>query len=209
LIDIQLYHSTYACSSIKALGELDTAIADLTRALSFPQCQATASAHHELAVALSKNDGEVHEVNLHFEKALDLGMDPTVRLELDLRLFSQLFSKYLTILFLCDSQDEAIAALGEHNMSVMRSYHRQHWRQMNEGHQGSTGGIMSSGGVSSQKSVFAPQAGTEEGPSSAQSETLSLLEQGAASYDGHVPMGGEIDDQGESNLSHLSGRKRP
>jgi hypothetical protein len=99
LIDIQLYHSTYACSSIKALGELDTAIADLTRALSFPQCQATASAHHELAVALSKNDGEVHEVNLHFEKALDLGMDPTVRLELVLGCSANSFRSILPYYF--------------------------------------------------------------------------------------------------------------
>lgn len=93
-------------------------------------------------------------------------------------------------------------------MSIMRSYNRQHWRQMNEGHQGSSsGGIMGGGGVSSQKSVFAPQAGQEEQPS-AQAKTLSLLEQGAASYDGHVPMGGEVEGGVESNLSGLSGRKR-
>jgi hypothetical protein len=113
----------------------------------------------------------------------------------------------LTIFCCTYSQEESIAALGEHNMSVMRSYNRQHWRQMSEGQQGSTGGIMSGGGVSSQKSVFAPQTGKEE-EQSAQTETLSLLEQGAASYDGHVPMGGEIEGEGESNLSNLSGRKR-
>lgn len=162
-------------------GEIDTAVADLTRALSFPQCTSTALAHHELAIALSKSNGEAHEINLHFEKALDLGMDPT---------------------------EEAIAALGEHNMSIMRSFNRHHWRQMNEGHQAvSTGGIMSGGGVGSQKSVFAPQAEKEE-ESSSQQQTLSLLEQGAASYDGHVPMGGEIDGESESSLSNLSGRKR-
>ena len=66
---------------------------------------------------------------------------------------------------------------------------------------------MSGGGVGSQKSVFAPQAGKAE-ESSAQEETLSLLEQGAASYDGHVPMGGEVEGGGDSSLSHLSGRKR-
>jgi hypothetical protein len=93
-------------------------------------------------------------------------------------------------------------------MSIMRSYNRQHWRQYNDGHQGTSGGgIMSGGGVGSQKSVFAPQAGTEE-ESSAQSDTLTLLEQGAASYDGHVPMGGEIEGGAGSNLSSLSGRKQ-
>lgn len=105
-------------------------------------------------------------------------------------------------------QDEALAALGEHNISLMKSYNRQYYRQMNEGHHGaSSGGIMSGGGVGSQKSVFAPQAGTKEEEPSAQAETLSLLEQGAASYDGHVPMGGEVEG-GDSNLSNLSGRKR-
>jgi hypothetical protein len=64
---------------MQAVGELDTAISDLTRALSLPQCPSTASAHHELALALSKNNGDQHEINLHFENALDLGMDPTVR----------------------------------------------------------------------------------------------------------------------------------
>eukprot|EP00956_Cyclotella_meneghiniana_P007833 scaffold10444_cov71-Cyclotella_meneghiniana.AAC.7 len=161
------------------IGEVDIAIADLTRALSFPQCDSTASAHHELALVLSKNNGEVHEINSHFEQALDLGMDPTT---------------------------EAISSLGEHNMSIIKSYNRQHWRQMNN-HQESTGGIMSGGGVGSQKSVFAPKAGNEEVPSE-NSDTLSLLEQGAASYDGHAPMGGENDGDVASNLSNLNGRKR-
>ena len=164
---------------MKDIGEVDIAIADLTRALSFPQCDSTASAHHELALVLSKNNGEVHEINSHFEQALDLGMDPTT---------------------------EAISSLGEHNMSIIKSYNRQHWRQMNN-HQESTGGIMSGGGVGSQKSVFAPKAGNEEVPSE-NSDTLSLLEQGAASYDGHAPMGGENDGDVASNLSNLNGRKR-
>lgn len=60
------------------LGELDLAVSDLTRALSFPECSSTVSAHHELAIALMKNGGEDHEVELHFEKALEMGRDPTV-----------------------------------------------------------------------------------------------------------------------------------
>jgi hypothetical protein len=106
-------------------------------------------------------------------------------------------------------QDEAIAALGESNMSVMRGYNRQQWKAYNDGHQATTGGggIMSGGGVSSQQSVFAPKASAKEEEASAQSETLSLLEQGAASYDGQSVMGGEAEGA-ESQLSNLSGRKR-
>lgn len=54
------------------------AISEFTRAISFPQSPSTASAHHGLAVVLKKNGGEAHEINLHFEQSLDLGMDPTV-----------------------------------------------------------------------------------------------------------------------------------
>lgn len=76
-------------TKLQAAGAIEIAIADLTRALSFPQCQSTASAHHELAIVLSKNNGDAHEIQLHFEKALDLGMDPTVRLSMN-RLYAML-----------------------------------------------------------------------------------------------------------------------
>ena len=67
---------------------------------------------------------------------------------------------------------------------------------------------MRGGGVGSQKSVFVPQAEKQEEPS-AQSETLALLEQGAASYDRNVRMEGEIEGGTESKLSNSSsGRKR-
>ena len=108
-------------------------------------------------------------------------------------------------------QAEAIDALGEHNISVMRSINRQQWKSYNEAQSGSTGGggggVMSGGGVGSNNSVFAPKATQNE--ASAQSDTLNMLEQGAAAYDGHVPMGGEIEGGSESsNLSNLSGRKQ-
>jgi len=161
------------------LGELDLAVSDLTRALSFPECPSTASAHHELAIALMKNGGEDHEVELHFEKALEMGRDPT---------------------------PEAIEVLGEHNMAVMRAINRQQWKTFSEAQfDRSGGGIMSGGGVGSNKSVFAPKAAPE---TDAQQETLDILEQGAAAYDGHIPMGGELAGGSESNLSNLSGRKQ-
>jgi hypothetical protein len=74
-------------------------------------------------------------------------------------------------------------------MSIMRSFRRLQWRQNNAGNQGNKGGgIMSGGRVGSQKSVFVPQAEKQEEPS-AQPKTLSLLEQGAASYDRNERMG--------------------
>ena len=99
-----------------------------------------------------------------------------------------------------------IEALGEHNLLVMRSFNRKHWKSFSEGNQDRTvGGIMSSGVVGSQKSVFASHP-SQNDEISAQSETLTILEQGAAAYDGHIPMGGEIEGS-ESNLSNLSRRK--
>ena len=155
---------------------METAITEFTRALSFPQTSSTSSAHYELAIALKMNNGDDHEINQHFEQALDLGHEPT---------------------------EEAIMALGERNMSVMRALNRQYYQSLNSNAERSGGGgIMSGGGVGSESSsVFAPQAKQEEA-ASAQSDTLSLLEQGAASYDGSSPLGGEVEGT-ESSLEHL------
>jgi len=161
------------------LGEIEVAISELTRALSLPESVDTSNAHYQLAIALSKNDADKHEVDLHFEKALDLGMDPTA---------------------------EAIHALGERNMSVMRARNRQYYRQLNTQADGGRleGGILSGRGVSSQSSsLFAPQQPSEE--DSARSDPLSLLEQGASAYDANNVMGGAV--EAESNLSNLSNRQ--
>jgi len=165
-----------------SLGALEVAVTEFTRAISFPECSSTPSAHHELAIALKKNGGDPHEINLHFEKALDLGMDPT---------------------------QEAVEALGERSMPLMRALNRQYYKNYNSGGAERTGGggIMSGGGVGSQStSVFAPQPKQNEQASS-QSETLTLLEQGASSYDGHTPMGGEVEGT-ESSLSNLKVKKQ-
>lgn len=153
---------------------METAITEFTRALSFPQTSSTSSAHYELAIALKMNNGDDHEINQHFEQALDLGHEPT---------------------------EEAIMALGERNMSVMRALNRQYYQSLNSNTERSGGGGIMSGS----SSVFAPQAKQEEA-ASAQSDTLSLLEQGAASYDGSSPMGGEVDGT-ESSLEHLKAKK--
>ena len=162
-----------------SLGEIEVAIAKLTRALSLPESSDTQNAHYELAIALSKNNADKHEVDLHYEKALDLGMDPTA---------------------------EVIEALGERNMSVMRALNRQYYRQINnQADSGrSEGGILSGGGVGSQSSsLFASQQASED--DSAQSDPLSLLEQGASAYDANNVMGGAV--EAESNLSNLSNRQ--
>jgi hypothetical protein len=66
---------------------------------------------------------------------------------------------------------------------------------------------MSGTGVGSQSSsVFAPKAKQNE-DSISQSDTLSILEQGAASYDGHSPMGGEVEGI-QSSLSNLKATKQ-
>ena len=164
------------------LGDLDTAISEFTRALAFPLCPSTALAHHELASTLKTNNGDEHEINLHYENALDKGMEPT---------------------------SEAIESLGERNIHVMRALNRQYYNSVNRGGSagGSGGGIMSGGGVGSQSSsIFAPKAKQSE-DMIAQSDTLTLLEQGAASYDEHSPMGGEVEGT-ISSLSNLKSKKQ-
>lgn len=160
---------------------MQTAITELTRALSFPDCASTSSAHHELAIALTKSNGDSSEIKTHFEKALDMGMDPT---------------------------PEAIEALGERNMALARSLNRQYYKSYNQGSDanGGGGGIMNGGGVGAQSSsVFAPQAPQED--SGGTDNTLSMLEQGAASYDSNNVMGGSTEGSA-SHLSELNARKQ-
>ncbi|KAL3807720.1 hypothetical protein ACHAXA_008293 [Cyclostephanos tholiformis] len=164
------------------LGDMETAISEFTRALAFPLSSSTPLAHHELASALKKSNGDNHEINLHYEYALEKGMDVS---------------------------PEAIESLGERNIHVMRALNRQYYKNVNGGESTgrSSGGIMSGTGVGSQSSsVFAPKAKQNE-DSIAQSDTLSILEQGAASYDGHSPMGGEVEGI-QSSLSNLKAAKQ-
>lgn len=71
---------------------------------------------------------------------------------------------------------------------------------INDGNQGNTGGRIISG-VGWQKPVCAPQVEKQKEPST-QSGTSTLLEPGAATYDRHVSMGGEIEGGKESKLSN-------
>ena len=182
-------------SPFKSLGDLEVARKHLTQSLSFPQCTSTALAHHELAL-VSSNKKDAHERNLHFQKALDMGMDPT---------------------------PQAIEALGERNPSVMRASNRQHYNSLNSGSVDQTSteqtvGVIDHKRRSQPESVIAPGTKEEEAPaqsdtsapvfaSGTKDETLTLLAQGAKTYDGHTPKGGEVGGT-ESTLSSLNVKKQ-
>ena len=108
-----------------------------------------------------------------------------------------------------DPTPEAIEALGERNMALARSLNRQYYKSYNQGSDvsdGGGGGILNSGGVGAQSSsVFAPQAPQED--SGGTDNTLSMLEQGAASYDPNNVMGGSTEGSA-SHLSELNARKQ-
>ena len=90
------------------------------------------------------------------------------------------------------SQPEAIEILGEHHIAIMKSTNRAQWKEYKkniDSQETIRGGIMSGSSTVSSQSIFSPKP--EE--SSETSETLSLLEQGAATYDGKtIPTGEEI-----------------
>ncbi len=79
----------------------------------------------------------------------------------------------------------------------MRSSHKAEWKRYQEALAGKEqqggGGIMNGSGVSStNKSIFAPQDNdVDQDDTSIGGDTLSMLEEGAASFDGSSPMGGE------------------
>ena len=155
-------------------GDIEGAITSYEGALSLGESDVTSNAHHHLAVALSTLPSSDAEAAVHhFEQALNMGMDPT---------------------------PEAISALGEDNVAVIRGLNRARWKEFQTArdHQAtSRGGVMSGDSFASgSKSIFAKTEGSDE-DAPEQSGTLSLLEQGAAAYDGHVPSGDEI--EGEEN----------
>lgn len=91
------------------------------------------------------------------------------------------------------TQPEATNVLGEHHIAVIKSKHRAEWKRYQESIDNfqSRGGIMNGAGVSS-NSIFSSNSeyGGAEG---VEGSTLSMLEEGAASYDGNIPMGEEIE----------------
>jgi tetratricopeptide (TPR) repeat protein len=86
---------------------------------------------------------------------------------------------------------EATEILGEHNMSVIKSAHRAEWQRYQDmaKQQEERGGIMSGANISG-NSIFSHQE------TSNTEDALTMLEQGAASYDGSSIPTGDNDDTG-------------
>eukprot|EP01083_Nonionella_stella_P209176 758504_1 len=144
----------------------------------------TANAHYYLAMAMMKSaDMESAEemIKQHMELALNMGFELT---------------------------DDAIGILGDNHMAVIKSAHRAEYKRYQEALSSNEqrGGIMNGSGVSNNnESIFSsPQDGNDandNGNGNADgNDPLSMLEQGAASYDGSVPLpigDGDDDDDGD------------
>jgi len=168
------------------LLDINGAIEDYEKAIELPKTDATGNAYYSLGIALRSQNRDSMTIQSHIEMALNLGMDPT---------------------------PEAIEILGEDHIAVIKSVHRTEWKQYQESlandssdsDSGRGGGIMSSSGVSND-SIFSKNSGMDE--SDQNNDALSMLEQGAASFDGSVPMGGEAADGFESSISSQESSSR-
>ena len=82
----------------------------------------------------------------------------------------------------------------------MKSAHRAEWNQYKQtlAESNDRGGIMTGSGLSSE-SVFATK---DTGASESDIDTLSMLEQGAAAYDGSVPSGDETIEEASTITNH-------
>jgi len=168
----------YLAHSKIALDDSAGAIQDLKHAVSteIPQSESSAEAHYFLAIVMKEQNMDTAEIEQHMEIALNMGKELT---------------------------PEASEILGEHNMAVIKSSHRAEWKRYQESvesGQEQRGGIMNGGGVSG-NSIFSSKTDTGTGPEDEEiaSDTLSVLEQGASTYDGSsVPMG---DDNEADSIS--------
>jgi hypothetical protein len=97
---------------------------------------------------------------------------------------------------------EALEVLGQHHLAVIKSAHKAEWKSYQEAAETNKGrgGIMSGGGISGSSSFSSSTTKSSEDGKEIAADALSMLEQGAAIYDGSsVPMGEESD--GDSTLS--------
>ena len=175
----------YLARSKVALDDSAGAIQDLKNAVSIeiPQSESSAEAHYFLAIAMKEQNMDTADIEHHMEIALNMGKELT---------------------------PEANEILGEHNMAVIKSTHRAEWKRYQEeveSGQEQRGGIMNGGGVSG-NSIFSSKTDSGTGPEDA-SDTLSMLEQGASTYDGSsVPMGDESEADSISINSSNQSRAR-
>ena len=112
----------------------------------------------------------------------------------------------------CFQKDDAIAILGENHMAVIKSAHRAEYTRYQEAlssNEQQRGGIMSGSGVSNESSsIFSSSQNGENDSNDDGSDPLSMLEQGAASYDGSVPLPiGDADDDGDGTVTITSSQQ--
>ena len=119
----------------------------------------------------------------------------------------------LTHSILPKQKDDAIGILGDNHMAVIKSAHRAEYKRYQEALSSNQqrGGIINGSGVSNNESIFSsPQDGNDgNGNGNADgSDPLSMLEQGAASYDGSVPLPiGDGDDDGDGKVTITSSQQ--
>ena len=94
-------------------------------------------------------------------------------------------------------------------MAVIKSAHRAEYTRYQEAlssNEQQRGGIMSGSGVSNESSsIFSSSQNGENDSNDDGSDPLSMLEQGAASYDGSVPLPiGDADDDGDGTVTITS-----
>jgi hypothetical protein len=145
-------------------GDLVAAKAAFKDAINRPTTEFSAQAHYHLGVLLMNDGGDNETVEKHFITALHLGLDAT---------------------------KEIVDILGEYHLAVLKSTNRVKRREYEKSLEkdSRSGGVLGGGSFSDNKSIFQK---SQENPTS-KSETLSILEQGAASYDGQkLPDGEEM-----------------
>ena len=161
----------YLARAKVAVDDFDGAIEDLRDAVDseVSQSDASAEAHHFLAVIMKGQKMDTVEIEKHMEAALKMGKELT---------------------------PEATEVLGEHHLAVIKSAHRAEWKSYQEAvetDQG-RGGIMGGGGISSNSILSSSTDKNSEETKEIAADTLWMLEQGAATYDGSsVPKGEESD----------------
>eukprot|EP00979_Chaetoceros_neogracilis_P001568 scaffold269_cov245-Chaetoceros_neogracile.AAC.17 len=167
----------YSARSKVAVDDFEGAIQDLRDAVNseFSKSDTSAEAHHFLAVIMKTQNMDTAAIEKHMEASLNMGKELT---------------------------PEALEVLGQHHLAVIKSAHKAEWKSYQEAaetNQG-RGGIMSGGGISGSSSFSSSTDKSSEDDKEIAADALSMLEQGAAIYDGSsVPMGEESD--GDSIMS--------
>lgn len=152
--------------ALSSFGQDEEAIKNLKEGLKIKGAPPSilAATHYQLSILLHRAGIDSDDKEVHMATALNLGHDLS---------------------------DEAIEILGEHHIAVIKSAHRAEWKKYQEAlsKEEERGGIMSGGAVSSSgASIFSSPIDPQ---SDSDGSVLSMIEEGAVTYDGTVPMGDE------------------